>query len=102
MNINTQNPILKQQASLGLYFLKEVVSEVLFIAQNEKPLNITEIKSRIGIPETGELYFRSNALIFYILSLLKIEARVEEIAEKESKWKITEVGVSHHKNRLML
>ena len=101
MNIDTQKPVLKQQASLGLYFLKEVISEVLFIAQNEKPLDITEIKSRIGIPETDELHSGSNALIFYILSLLEIEARVEEIAEKGSKWKITEVGVSQHK-RLML
>lgn len=92
MNTNTQQPTLEQQANLGLYFLKEAVSEVLFNAQNEEPLHPIEIQRRIGIPETDEPYFRSDTLISGILFLLKKDARVEEIAEKESRWKITDVG----------
>lgn len=98
--MNIQQPILKQQASLGLYFLKEAVSEVLFKAQNERPLHSKEIKSRIGIPDTGEPYSRSTALIDGILFLLKKEARIEEIKKEGNGWKITEVGISQHKKHL--
>ena len=38
---------LAHQAGIGLYFLKEAISTVLFKAKDEGPLNLSEISTRL-------------------------------------------------------
>lgn len=75
----------KQQARLGLFYLKESVVNVLFEAQDE--IRLDEIRVSLGIPRVDEEEDRVNTLIRGILYHLKNEGRVEHI---ENKWKITD------------
>ena len=78
----------KQQARLGLFYLKEAVLNVLLEAQDKGPIQLDEIRKRLGIPRVvdGEPEDRRNSLIFSILYHLRNEGRVEYISNG---WKIT-------------
>ena len=84
----------KQQAKLGLFHLKEAISEVLFNAQDEGPLQSNEIRKRLGIPKVDEPPDRSNTLILGIIFHLQGEGRVQHITEDGRGWKITETEAS--------
>ena len=84
----------KQHARLGLFHLKEAVSEVLFNAQDEGPLQPNEIRKRLGIPKADEPPDRSNTLILGVIFHLQSEGRVQHITEGGRGWKITETEAS--------
>lgn len=84
----------KQHARLGLFYLKEAISEVLFNAQDEGPLQPNEIRKRLGIPKAVEPSDRSNTLILGIIFHLQSEGRVHYITEGGRGWKITETEAS--------
>ncbi len=94
--------IIGKQAGIGLHFLKEAVSEILFHSRHEAPLQPDEIRKRLGISKTNNPYDRTNTLIFDILSLLKSEGRVEIITEEGNGWKITEAGILRQKKSLIV
>ncbi|MDE0314724.1 MAG: hypothetical protein OXM61_07480 [Candidatus Poribacteria bacterium] len=90
-----------QQAKLGLYFMKEAVSEILFNARENGPLRLAEISKRLGMTESDELPDRKNDLILSIMSLLQSEGRVQQINENGRGWKITEIEASRLKESLI-
>ena len=94
--------IIGKQARIGLYFLKEAVSEILFCSRYEGPLQPDDIRKRLDISKTKNPYDRTNTLIFDILSLLKSEGRVEVVTEEGGGWKITEAGISRQKKSLIV
>ena len=85
---------LEHQAGIGLYFLKEAISTVLFKAKDEGPLNLSEISTRLFLSRTDIKQNMSNNLIFYILCMLEDEGRVNDITHKGDGWIITEIGIS--------
>ena len=85
---------LEHQAGIGLYFLKEAISTVLFKARDEGPLNLSEISTRLFLSRTDITKSRSNFLIFNILCMLEDEGRVNDITHKGDGWIITEIGIS--------
>ncbi len=92
--------IIGKQAKIGLHFLKDAVSEILFCSRHEGPLQPDDIRKHLGISKTNNPYDRTNTLIFDILSLLKNEGRVEVVTEEGGGWKITEAGISRRKKSL--
>ena len=94
MTTTTQQTSLGKQARLGLYFLKEAISEVLFNVKDDRLLQPEDIRKQLGITKTDEPFDRSNTLIFDILFLLKSDGHVEIITEEGSGWRITEKGAS--------
>ena len=88
--------IIGKQAKIGLYFLKESVSQILFHSRHEGPLQPDDIRKRLDISKIKSPYDRTNTLIFDILSLLQNEGRVEVVTEEGCGWRITEAGVSSH------
>lgn len=90
-----------QQAKLGLYFMKEAVSEILFNAREDGPLLPDEISQRLGMTESDELSDRNNDLISSIISLLQSEGRVQQIGESGQGWKITKTEASRLKEPLI-
>ena len=85
---------LEHQAGIGLYFLKEAISTVLFKARDEGPLNLSEISTRLFLERKDITQSRSNFLIFNILCMLEDEGRVNDISDKGDGWTITSRGVS--------
>ncbi len=85
-------------AKMGLDLLKESVYDVLYHAQNEKPLLPEEIRKRLNIPKVKESHDRSNTLIFGILYQLRSEGRAEDVREDGNRaytpyrWKIVELN----------
>ena len=73
--------------------------QTLFKARDEVLLQPDDIRKLLSVPKTNNPYDRTNTLIFNILSLLENEGRVEVITEEGSGWKITEVGVSLHRQK---
>lgn len=87
-----------KQARLGLYFLKEAVSEVLFNARDKGPLQLEEIRKRLDISKLNEPPDRSNNLILSIIFLLQSEGRVQLISKNRCGWKITQTEVLRQKS----
>lgn len=94
--------IIGKQARIGLHFLKDAVSEILFCSRYEAPLQPDDIRKRLDISKTNNPYDRTNSLIFNILSLLENEGRVEIITKEGGGWKITEAGISRQKKSLIV
>ena len=91
--------IIGKQARIGLHFLKEAVSQILFHSRHEGPLQPDDIRKRLGIHKTDNPFDRTNTLILDILSLLQNEGRVDIVIEEGNGWKITEVGISRKNSR---
>ena len=85
---------LEHQAGIGLYFLKEAISTVLFKARDEGPLNLSEISTRLFLERKDITPSRSNFLIFDILCILEDEGRVLDITYQGDGWIITKIGIS--------
>ena len=91
-----------KQARIGLHFLKDAVSEILFYSRDEGLLQPDDIRKRLDISKTNNPHDRTNTLIFDILSLLENEGRVEVISKEGNGWKITEAGISRRKKSLIV
>ena len=86
-----QQETLGRQARIGLHLLKDAVSEILFVSQNEGPLQHEEIRERLRITDPEEPHNKSNVLIYNIIQHLQSEGRVQYVTDNGYGWKITEI-----------
>ena len=95
-----QQETLGRQARIGLSLLKNAVLEILFISQDEGPLQHEEIREqlRITAPEIPEN--KGNVLIYNIIQHLQSEGRVHYVTDNGYGWKITETEASRLKETL--
>ena len=95
-----QQETFGRQARIGLHLLKDAVSEILFVSQNEGPLQHEEIRERLGITAPEEPPNKGNFLIYNIIQHLQSEGRVHYVTDNGYGWKITETEASRLKETL--
>ena len=93
---------ISKQAKMGLHFLKESVSEILYNSQDEGPLQPEEITKRLNLNTFDEPSDRHNALVINIISYLQSEGRISYITGNGGGWVITEEETSRLRNYIKL